>query len=80
MTIIYTSKSCGPCIATKHAFTTRGLPFTELPAEDHMPDIEALIERHGLTRQMPIVVHDGTAWNGFDLARIGDLAAQQVTA
>lgn len=73
--IIYTGKSCGPCIGTKAGFKARGVPFVERHAPDFIEQIEELREKHGLNRDLPFVVAGDQVWNGFQPNRIGDVAA-----
>lgn len=80
MIVVYSGKSCGPCIATKVGLEARGLAFEERPAHEHIDALEALRLRHDLSMALPYVVAGDQVWNGFQPSRIGDLAAMMETA
>jgi glutaredoxin-like protein NrdH len=75
---LYTMPECGPCTATKHALTSRNVPFE---TRDLATDDAALfgVRRLGYRTAPVVVVEDGDAvehWAGFQLDRITELAAK----
>lgn len=80
MIVVYTGKSCGPCIATKVGLKARGLEFEERPAHEHIELLETLRSARGMSTDLPYVVAGDQVWNGFQPSRIGDLAAMMETA
>lgn len=76
--VLYTKPGCGPCMATRHALESRGVPFETVNVMDDDAALDAIKALGYLT--VPVVlVQDGHAaehWGGFQLDRIADLAGK----
>lgn len=76
--VLYTKPGCGPCMATRHALESRGVPFETVNVMDDDAALDAIKGLGYLT--VPVVlVQDGDAaehWGGFQLDRIADLAGK----
>lgn len=68
---VYTKPGCGPCVATKRAFESKGIEFIEEDATDPM-NIAAIKELGHLAA--PVVVAGSTHWSGFKPEKINALA------
>ena len=68
---VYTKPSCGPCVATKRALGSKGIPFVEEDATD--PQNMAAIKALGFM-SAPVVVAGEDMWSGFQIGRINELA------
>lgn len=73
---VYSKPGCGPCIATKRAFESHGVPFVEEDATDEMN--RAAFEELGF-KSAPVVTVGESAddmWTGFKPDRIAAIAAR----
>jgi mycoredoxin len=70
--IVYTTVSCGDCVATKRALQERGIDFTEIALEDDA-DAAALVQTlNAGRRSVPTLVHGATvaSLSRFTLAKL----------
>ena len=67
---IYTSATCGPCIATKHALCKAGIAFQEVPIESLTHEQIEAFKAEGLTQAPIVIAPDGQAWSAHRPDRI----------
>ena len=75
---LYTAPGCGPCLATKHAMSLRGIPFDLVDLRDD-PDAMERVKALGYRSAPVVVVEDGDSvqhWTGFQLDLLTDLCAR----
>jgi mycoredoxin len=75
--IVYTTQSCGDCVATKRALRERGIDYTEIGLEGDAA-ATALVQRlNDGRRSVPTLVHGATAasLSRFTLAKLDDFLA-----
>lgn len=70
---VYTTPSCGQCVATKTALTAAGVEFdtVDLSAD---PDAYEMVTGLGY-RAAPVVIAGDNHWSGFRPDRIAELVA-----
>lgn len=72
--IVYTAENCQPCRITKMNLTKKGIPFTEVPAAEHAPELKSM----GYT-SLPVVVVEGKAsWAGYRPEMISKFIVNEV--
>lgn len=67
-TTVYSQNNCSKCVATKEELSARGVEFTEINMSLDQ-EARARVKSLGF-RQAPVVMVDGDAWSGHDLAQI----------
>ena len=67
---IYTSATCGPCVATKRALERAGIAFREVPIESLCAEQIEAFKAEGLTQAPIVIAPDGQAWSAHRPDRI----------
>jgi glutaredoxin 3 len=70
--IIYTTRSCGFCMAAKHLLEQKGIAYREIHA-DGRPDLRSWISQASGRHTVPQVFIDGSSIGGY--TRLAALAA-----
>lgn len=70
--IVYTTLSCGDCVATKRALHARGIVFTEIGLEGDEDAAERVQSLNGGRRSVPTLVRGTTAasLSRFSMAKL----------
>lgn len=71
--IVYSTKSCGQCVATVKALERKGIPFQKVDASDDVDTISHLKSLGFM--QFPVVMAGDQSWAGFRPDMISKLAA-----
>lgn len=69
---LFSKPGCGGCVATKRAFTSKGIVFNEIDVTKDENAYDYVTKKLGYA-QMPVVETESSHWSGFDPEQIAKI-------